>query len=84
MITMFSKQLVLANKADVNSKQIQELLTAGPLSVLKAVGDGVMVSDSPLTELEHDYITPSYSLRFSLFISLFLALVNDDVRLVIV
>ena len=44
MITAFCNQLGKANMADVNSKLIRELLTARTLSVLKAVGDGVVVS----------------------------------------
>ena len=59
MITMFCKQLEVANRADTSSKQIRELLTAKPISVLKAVAEGVMVSDSPVTQLEQDYDTPS-------------------------
>ena len=79
MITMFCKQLVEANRADSNSEQNQELLTAEPISVLKAVGDGVMVSESPVTQLEQNYATPS--LHFSQLIHTFSGLRNG-VRLV--
>ena len=44
MITAFCKQLEVANMAAVNNKLIREMLTARSLSVLKAVGDGVVVS----------------------------------------
>ena len=54
MITMFCKQLGVANMTDVNSKQIQKSLIAVPVSVLKAVADGVVVSESP-TQLVQDY-----------------------------
>ena len=73
MITMFCKQLVEANRADINSKLIRELLTTEPISVLKAVGDGVMVSESLLTQLEQHYATPTACISHSSF-TLFLAL----------
>ena len=59
MITTFCNQLALANMADINNKLIQELLTRESLSVLRAVGDGVMVSESPVTQLKQDYARSS-------------------------
>lgn len=59
MMTAFCNQLAVANMADVNSKLIRELLSARSLSLLKAVGDGVMVSTRPLTQWEQDYTTPA-------------------------
>ena len=46
MITAFCSQLAVANMADLNSKLIRKLLTPRSLSVLKAVGDGIVVSES--------------------------------------
>ena len=66
MITAFCNQLAMASMADGNNKLIRELLTARSLSVLKAVGDGVVVSESPVTQLEQDYARPK--LHFSLHI----------------
>ena len=43
MIAAFCDQLSSAIMADANSKLIREMLTSRSLSVLKAVGDGVVV-----------------------------------------
>ena len=77
MITMFCKQLVEVNKADINSKQIRQLLTTEPISVLKAVGDGVMVSVNPVTQLEQHFATPTGCSSHSSFTLLALAMVSD-------
>ena len=59
MIAMFCNQLVEVNNADINSKQIRQLLTTEPISVLKDVGDGVMVSVNAVTQLEQHFATPT-------------------------
>ena len=77
MIIMFCKQLAEVNQADSNSEQNQELLAAKPISVLKAIGDGVMVSESPVTQLEQNYATPSLITHSSFTLFLALAMVSD-------